>query len=247
MSASKQAPQARSMRQIANERYRDEAWSPLVLRPNALSTTRYDDVARLIRGQRGRLLDVGCGAGQLLLALADQFDQLLGVDVSEVRIDLANAILRDRYPLRRDKVRFELVSPVAPLPADDRSFDAVIACVVLEAVPDVFFTMDEIARVCRPGGCLIVSVANACSISNAVGMLLGRIPVPWSQTRDMARWREIGWEGGALRYFSRGALADLLRHTGFVPEAWSGCGRLAKLRRWHLNLCGGLTVRARRR
>jgi hypothetical protein len=122
----------------------------------------------------------------------------------------------------------------------------VVASAVLEAVPDVFFTLDEIVRVCRPGGALMLSVANACYMKHALGMLFGRFPVTWSPTRDMARWRTDGWEGGCLRYFCKGALTDLLQHTGFVPEQWSGSGSFARFRRWYLNFCGGLTVRARR-
>ncbi len=62
----------------------------------------------------------------------------------------------------------------------------------------------------------------------------------------MAHWRTHGWDDGCLRYFSQQALGDLLRHVGFAPEAWSGSGALGKYRRWYLNLCGALTVRARR-
>jgi len=75
---------------------------------------------------------------------------------------------------------------------------------------------------------------------------MGRIPVTWSRTRDLADWRVNGWDGGCRRYFCKGILADLLRHSGFAPEQWSGSGRFARLRRWHPSLCGGLTVRARK-
>ena len=196
--------------------------------------------------QRGRALDFGCGAGQFVIALADRFDAVVGVDISDVRIRLADSVLTQRYSQYRDRVTFLCIDPAAPLPLPDRSFDVVIASAVLEAVPDVFFTLDELARVCRPGGSLLVSVANVCYIKHVLEMLAGQIPVTWSATRDMGQWRAHGWDGGCLRYFSQRALRDLLRHTGFEPEQWSGSGSFAKLRRWHPNLCGALTVRARR-
>jgi SAM-dependent methyltransferase len=226
--------------------YRDEVWMPISLRPNAVSPSRYDDLASVMRGQGGRALDLGCGAGQLVFALADRFEALVGVDISDVRIRLADSVLAERYPQCRGRVTFHCVDPDAPLPFPDRSFDMVMACAVLEAVPDVFATLDEVARVCRPGGYVLISVANACYLKHVLGMLVGRIPLTWGTTRDMAHWRTDGWDGGALRYFSKGALRDLLLNTGFVPERWSGNGTLAKLRRWYPNLCGGLTVRARR-
>ena len=237
---------ASTARERANRKYRDEVWTPLTLRPNAVSTTRHDDIARLIRGEHGRVLDFGCGSGQLVIALSDSFETLVGVDSSDARIRLASTTLGERYAERRDRISFQCVDPVEPLPFPDGSFDVVVASAVLEAVPDVFFSLDEIARVCRPGGALLVSVANTCYIKHVPGMLMGRVPVTWSPTRDMAVWREQGWDGGCLRHFCKGILGDLLEHTGFVPEQWSGSGVLAKFRRWHLNLCGGLTVRARR-
>lgn len=246
MNSSPEARDVRSMRQIVNRMYQGEVWMPLTLRPDAVSPTRHDAIARLIRNERGRVLEVGCGAGQMTMALADQFERLIGVDISEVRIDLANRVLRERSEQYQEKVNFQCVAPNAPLPFADNSVDVVIASVVLEVVPDVFFTMDEMARVCRPGGCVAIAVANVCYLKHLLGMLAGRIPITWTKTRDMARWRRDGWDGGALRYFSKSALGDLLRHTGFEPEVWSGCGTLARLRRWYLNSCSGLTVRARR-
>lgn len=235
-----------AMRERANRMYRDEVWVPLTLRPNALSPSRYDDLAAVIRDDGGRALDIGCGAGQLVFALADRFEALVGVDISDVRVRLADSVLTSRFPHCRGKVTFHCVAPGAPLPFPDRSFDVVIASAVLEAVPDVFATLDEVARVCRPDGYLLISVANVCYLKHVFGMLGGHIPLTWGTTRDMRHWRTEGWDGGALRYFSKRTLRDLLMNTGFVPEKWSASGTLAKLRRWHPNLCGSLTVRARR-
>jgi ubiquinone/menaquinone biosynthesis C-methylase UbiE len=236
----------KNAREAANSKYRDETWSPLVVRPNALSTTRHDDIARLIRNERGCLLEIGSGAGQLLIALADQFDHLVGLDISDLRIALAEEVLAKRYPQYQSKICFQQHDVNQKLPFEDACFDVVIACVVIEVVPDVFGLFDELARVCKPGGCLLASVANVCYLKHVFAMLCGRIPVTWSPTRDMAQWRERGWDDGALRYFSKSALSDLLQHTGFKPEAWSGAGSLARLRRWYINSCGALTVRARR-
>ena len=75
----------------------DEQWTswsdgsraPLSLNPNALSTTRYDDTARLLRNEGGELLELGCGTGDLTLALADRFEKLVGLDLSRSGIEIA--------------------------------------------------------------------------------------------------------------------------------------------------------------
>jgi len=234
-------------KELFNRLYAEEQWAPILLRPHAFSTTRYDDVARLLLPERGRVLEFGCGSGGLLIALAERFDEAVGVDLSDRRIALARRILAERYPQYSGKLRFQCIGGGEPLPFEDASFDVIIACVVLEAVPDVFATMDELARVCRPGGCLLATVANVCYIRHILGMLAGRIPVTWAPTRDIGEWRRCGWDGGCLRYFSKHALSQLLLHTGFDPEKWSGSGRWARLRRWCPALCGDLCVRARRR
>lgn len=227
--------------------YGQEKWRFIELHPDAMTTTRLDEVARLLRGAQGNLLEVGCGSGRLIMALAPQFDHLTGIDLSTVRINLANQALRERYPQYAEKVMFVCTSADERFPFEDESFDVVVACAVLEHVVDVFFVMDEIARVCRPGGQLVLEVPNICYLKNVKDLLLGRVPLTGSPTRDMSHWRNHGWDGDHLHNFSKASLADLLRNVGFEPEKWSGTGRLAKLRRWCQYFVGDLAVRARRR
>lgn len=225
-----------------------EEWRPRVLRPDALTTHRYDDIARLLRDEprRESLLEIGCGAGQMLFALAENYQHLAGLDLSDVAIDVARQVQRERYPQLAEKMEFRVGSADDPLPWPDRSFDAVIACAVIEHTVDVFGVLDEIARVTRAGGAVFITVPNVCYIKHTIGMAFGYVPRTGSHSRDMKFWREHGWDGGHLHYFSKQALGALLRETGFEPEAWTSDGRFAKVRRWCTNLAGNLTVRARR-
>jgi ubiquinone/menaquinone biosynthesis C-methylase UbiE len=238
-----------SQQALYNFKYRDEVWSPVTLRPDARSTTRNDDVARLLRDERGRLLDLGCGAGQMVIALAEAqpaLTELVGVDIADARVALANRVLTERYPHLTTRVRFACAPADRVLPFEDRSFDVVVATVVLEFVEDVFTAVDEMARVCRPGGCTVVTVANVCYVKHVASLLLGRVPRTSSPTREISYWRQHGWDGGCKRYFSKQTLSQLLQSAGFEPERWTGAGSLAKMRRWCANLCGSITVRARR-
>jgi SAM-dependent methyltransferase len=238
---------ARTLQETYNAKYRDEEWKPLALQPDRVSATRYDDVARLLRGARGVLCEVGCGSGQLTLALAAQFERATGLDLASVRIARAQQVLAERYPQYADKVKFVVGSADEPFPFPTAAFDVVIACAVIEHCVDVFFVMDEIARVCRPGGCVVLTVPNVCYVKHVLSLLRGQVPLTGSPNRDIRYWRENGWDGGHLHYFSRHALHNLLTHCGFVPEVWTGDGKYAKLRRWATCLVGNLTVRARRR
>ena len=244
-----QAPPSRESlitQQYHRHEYAGEEFRPVVLRPNAVSTAHWDDLARLGRNERGRLLEIGCGNGATLLAMGEQYDGLVGLDYLQPRIDIANSALERHYPHLKSKVQFICASADQRLPFDDGAFDVVMACVVLEFVADIFTALDELARVCRPGGCALIAVANVCYVKHVVDMLRGRIPMTAAVSRNPADWRKHGWDGGTLRYFSKRTLGDVLKHIGFVPEEWSGYGSYAKLRRWYLNLCGGICVRARR-
>jgi len=235
------------LREMYNRKYREERWSPMVLRPDAFSTGRQDDAARLLRGERGRLLELGCGSGQFLIAIAPQFERVVGMDISDLRIQAARAGLLSHAKALAPRVEFIAGRADQRLPFEDGSFDTIVSTVALEFVPDIFTACDEMARVCRRGGCAVITVANVCYIRHVWSLVTGRIPVTGSPSRDMAYWREHGWDGGTLRYFSRRTLSDLLRHVGFEPEAWSGAGGWARVRRLIPNLCGTISVRARRR
>ncbi len=234
------------LRDLYNRKYANREWHPLTLKPNGISTNRYDDAARLIQGEKGEFLEVGCGAGQMVLALADRFDRLIGVDLSDVRVTDAKQALKEHYPQFQDKIDFVTVGSSGPFPFQDGSFDVVISLAVLEHVIDVFEFMDEIARVCRPGGCTVITVPNICYVKHAFRLLLGRIPITGIGNSDIAYWRENGWDGGHFHYFSKKMLGDLLENAGFEPEKWTSDGKFAKFRRWHPNLVGHLSVRARR-
>jgi ubiquinone/menaquinone biosynthesis C-methylase UbiE len=231
---------------LYDQKYQDERWEPIRLAPDATSTARVDDVARLLRGKRGKLLEIGCGSGRLLISLAEQFDQLDGFDLAARRVELGSRVIAERYPHLAGKVRLSAGDADQPFPYPDASFDVVIACAVIEHCVNVFTVMDELARVTRPGGHLVVTVPNICYIKHVVDLLRGRLPLTGSPTRDIAYWRKHGWDGQHFHYFSRQSLAALLRHCGFEPEEWTGDGKYARYRRWCTNLVGNLTVRARR-
>lgn len=239
---------ASELTDLYNRKYRDENWRPLTLHPHGVSTSRYDDAARLLETEprTARLLELGCGSGQLTFALAERFDGLVGIDLSDVRVTTAQRLVAERYPQYRDKVTFSARDVSQPLPFPDKSFDVVLAIALIEHVVDPFALMDEIARVCRPGGCVVLNTPNICYVKHAKDLLLGRLPMTGIPNRKIDYWREHGWDGGHLHYFSRSSLDDLLRHVGFRAEVWTGDGKLAKIRRWYINFVGSLTVRARR-
>ena len=101
---------------------------------------------------RHSCVDVGCGAGRLTNALAEDFDVVHALDVSPDR-------LRDTSQVpNADKVQLHLVDePLIPLPAD--SVDLCISTHVMEHIQDMHAIESyyrEMYRVLRPGGCVLI-------------------------------------------------------------------------------------------
>lgn len=117
-------------------------------------------VAEFLGERPGRVLDVGCGPGVLIEAVAGRGGHLTGVDLSPAM--LAQARDRARRLGLVDRCRFEEGSAEA-LPFPDRAFDAVTAMGVLEYIHDDVRALAEMARVVRPAGAVIVTVPNLVS------------------------------------------------------------------------------------
>ncbi len=109
--------------------------------------------ASLIREPRGvppRLLDVGCGSGEITRIIAGRYPnaEVVGVDPSRHMLRYAYADQRER-PLRN--LTFQEAGAEA-LPFEDGSFDGVIVFGALKHFVDAGQALREIVRVTREGG-----------------------------------------------------------------------------------------------
>jgi len=97
------------------------------------------------------LLDVGCGPGVLLRALAASTSgvRAAGLDAGMERLLQARAAPTPALLMRSDALR---------LPFRDSAFDRVLGAEVLEHLPDDTTALRELHRVLAPGGLLALSV-----------------------------------------------------------------------------------------
>ena len=123
-----------------------------------------DVVLDLLReAQPTRVLEVGCGWGELALRMRD----VLGCDV--VAIDQSERMIE----LARERGIDARVGDVQQLAFAADGFDAVVAAWMLYHVPDLPRALRECARVLRPGG-MLVAVTNAASDFEELWTLVGR-------------------------------------------------------------------------
>jgi SAM-dependent methyltransferase len=100
-----------------------------------------------------RLLDVGCGSGQLALMAARAGAEVTGCDIATNWIERA----RFRAATEGLQINFE-EGDAESLPYGDAQFDAVISFVGAMFAPRPELVAAELTRVCRPGG--IIAMAN---------------------------------------------------------------------------------------
>jgi SAM-dependent methyltransferase len=122
-----------------------EAYEPYVGRWSRLVAREFIDWLALPSG--GRWLDLGCGTGALTQTIAARSKPatVTGLDPSDRFIAYARRQTHDR------RVCFQTGDAQA-LPFPDRTFDAVVAGLVLNFIPDPARAVGEMKRVLQAGG-----------------------------------------------------------------------------------------------
>ncbi|MGZ5050685.1 MAG: bifunctional 2-polyprenyl-6-hydroxyphenol methylase/3-demethylubiquinol 3-O-methyltransferase UbiG [Methylobacter sp.] len=111
---------------------------------------RYADIA----GRR--IVDVGCGGGILSEGLAKQGADVLGIDLSEELIDIA-----DLHGLESGAgAQYQKISAEALAEQQPEGFDHVTCMEMLEHVPDPGSIIAACAKMVKPGGMVFFSTLN---------------------------------------------------------------------------------------
>jgi phosphatidylethanolamine/phosphatidyl-N-methylethanolamine N-methyltransferase len=100
----------------------------------------------------GRVLEVGVGTGISLPDYA-RTTRLVGVDLSEPMLRKAQAKVKE---LRLDNVEGLALMDAQRLALPDESFDVIVAQLVITTCPDPEAALDELARVLKPGGEIVL-------------------------------------------------------------------------------------------
>jgi len=144
-----------------------------------------------------RILEVGCGTGQMSLFLATADRLVVGADLTRASLELGAAAAR-RYDV--DRVRFvetDLRSPGLV----EGSFDVVYSSGVLHHTPDPRRSFASIARLVRPGGTIVIGLYNTYArfphlLRRAVARATGLRFIPFDpvlRARDAEPERRKAW------------------------------------------------------
>jgi SAM-dependent methyltransferase len=166
--------------------------SKLVLR-HVLHEYRQD-----IRGIK--VIEIGCGSGDLLEALRDREADVFGVEISDSAVTLCK-----EKGIRCAKMDLSLSRIDESQVVAGEGFDLCILVEVLEHVFDYFRLTDNINRILKVNGKLFLTVPNFDSIRSLVNYLEGK---SCTQIQNI----------GHVRFFSRDYLDKLFEIQGFTTD-----------------------------
>jgi 2-polyprenyl-6-hydroxyphenyl methylase/3-demethylubiquinone-9 3-methyltransferase len=165
-----------------------------------LNPLRLRYVERAVSLKDAHVLDVGCGGGILSEAMARAGARVLGIDLSQAVLDVAELhALEAKVPAEYRAVAAEELARERPA-----AFDLVTCMEMLEHVPDPAAAVRALAALVRPGGEVIVSTLNRNPLAFAVAIVgaeyIARVLprgtheyLKFIRPSELARWgREAG-------------------------------------------------------
>jgi ubiquinone/menaquinone biosynthesis C-methylase UbiE len=123
-------------------------------------------LARLGASEAATVLDAGCGPGNLVPELARRYRHVCAMDASPRMVEIARSSTAGC-----DNVSYH-VGDIEELPFADDVFDVVCSAGVIEYLPSLERALDEMRRVLRPGGLLVLPTTNAAAPAHWLRPLL---------------------------------------------------------------------------
>ena len=151
-----------------------------------------------------KLLDTGCWDGYIMQQIlkVKRTKLIAGVDNSKPAISACHKKGLDARWVRTVDEK---------LPFKKNEFDAVVAGEVIEHLYDVNNFLQEIYRILKPNGQLILTTPNLASFGSRVSLLLGR--TPWMIENEITPPNS-----GHIRYFTFDSLTKLLQKHKFMVK-----------------------------
>lgn len=160
---------------------------------------------------QGRALDVGCGAGNNLVALQELGWDVSGVDASEVAVAQARARFGERVRL----------GDLASMHYPDRTFDTVLFSHVLEHLHGPVSLLKEVWRILDWDGRVVILCPNAGGLE---AKLFGRWWFPWELPATSSIMKRRRLRGCSRRPGSGSNRPGPVSAPSTSWPAWIACG-----------------------
>ena len=189
---------------------------------HAINPLRLDWIDGIAPLNRQRVLDVGCGGGILADAMARKGADVLGIDLAEKSLKVAQL---HALEAGTSHITYRLVAAEALAAEMPDQFDVVTCMEMLEHVPDPASAVQACARLAKPGGWVFFSTINRNPKSFLMAILgaeyvLNLVPRGTHEYARLLRPSE-------LARFCRDAGLDMQQSCGLEYNPISGRYRLS--------------------
>lgn len=145
-----------------------------------------------------RILDVGCGSGELGSYLKTARNYIVGIDISTTSSEIAGKVLDKVYTLDIER---------QPLP-QLKTFDLIILSDIIEHLFSPPQVIKKLLPYLSPTGKMLISTPNFLYWGNRINFLLGKF-----------KYEQIGpFEEGHIRFFTYSSLRQLLEEAGLTID-----------------------------
>ena len=141
------------------------------------------------------VLECACGTGLLTKAISEKCNSLIATDYSIKMLRTAERKLK-----KYQNIKFECVD-IMKLPYPNNSFDIVVAGNVIHLLNDPIKAIQELDRVCRLNGKIIIptymnknSVGNVDNVSNSINKLGVDFKRKFNKEKYMSFFKDLGYQ-----------------------------------------------------
>jgi 2-polyprenyl-3-methyl-5-hydroxy-6-metoxy-1,4-benzoquinol methylase len=159
------------------------------------SSLRQKIMASLV-DKNQKVLDLGCGTGSFIKLLNQKNKEVEGLEISQKAAQIG----------QKKGLKIKIADLHQTFPYSKNTFDTITAGEIIEHIYDTDFFLEEIKRILKPNGFLILSTPNIATLGRRLMLLFGINPLIDTS---------LDQSSGHIRYFTKKSLADLLQKHNF--------------------------------
>lgn len=172
-------------------------------KPNLMDNPRINVMLNIINNldiKHKKILDIGCFDGTFLSLIKNRNNKFYGLDASDYAFK--------QSVKKKITVKQFFFDDITKIPFKQSSFDLINAGEIIEHIYDTDFFLEEIRRLLKKDGLLLISTPNLASLGRRVLLLLGINPIIEISPNEID-------SPGHIRYFTFKTLRWLLEKHGF--------------------------------
>jgi 2-polyprenyl-3-methyl-5-hydroxy-6-metoxy-1,4-benzoquinol methylase len=151
-------------------------------------------------GSNNKILDIGCYNGTIGELLIKKNNDVYAIEANQDAAQLA---------IRKD-IKVTIQDIESKFDFENNFFDTVVAAEIIEHILDTDFFIDEIKRILKPKGVLVLSTPNAASLGRRLFLLVGKNPY-FEASFGYPSYAHAGH----IRFFTKD-----LRSSAMYPRNW---------------------------